>query len=111
MHHRRGLAAVAFFANPPDDFAVQLGGAAGAELIDCLGDTNEISRKIMCCAAALGSQLQGRRLVLFPNNNAAAGALIGESSRVVVILALIKFSEVYGAAVRIMMVGKGVVGG
>ena len=75
------------------EFAVLIRGAAEAELINSLRGASEISGlkmfAMVAAVAALGGQLQGKRVGLFLGNNAEAGALIEETSRVAVILAWI----------------------
>ena len=111
-----GLAAIAFFANPSDKFAVLLKGGAKAELLNSLRDTNAIFGvemfAMVAAVMALRGQQRGKRMVLCLDNSAAAGALIKAPA---VILALKgtggELPGTHSAAACIMMGGTGVVGG
>ena len=87
------MAAVAFFSGAKE-VAVLLTGAADAKLLRSLETTNEIYGlemfAMVSAVITLGDQLRGKRIMLFLGNNAASGALIKGSSRVLVVLAMIE---------------------
>ena len=87
-----GMAAIALFSRPAGEFMVQLKGKAEDLLISSLAETNEIFGlelfAMVSAVMALGEQLRGKRMILFLDNNAAAGAMIKASSRVKIILAI-----------------------
>ena len=88
-----GPAAVTVFANPGDDFAVLLKGAARNALIKSLRATGEIfGLELFLMVAAVvapGERIRGKRIALFLGNDSAAGPLIKASARVAVGLDLI----------------------
>ena len=88
-----GLAAVALFSGDRQ-VTVLLTGAADKKLLRSLEATNEIYGlemfAMVSAIVTLGDQLRGKRILLFLDNNAAAGALIKGSSRILVVLAMIE---------------------
>ena len=87
------MAAVALFSGA-EEVTVLLTGAADKKLLRSLETTNEIygiGMFAMASAAITSSdQLRGKSIMLFLDNNAASGALIGGSSRILVVLAMIE---------------------
>ena len=88
---RGGMAAVAFFSRRHEIFAVLIKGAAEHMLLESLKETNGIFGLEMfatvAAIATFGDQLKGKRMILFLDNNAAAGASTKASSRIQMILA------------------------
>ena len=88
------MAAVASFSGEEEDLTVLLKGSADKDLLRALRATNEIYGLEMFAMVSaiitLGEQLRGKRILLFLDNNAAAGALIKGSSRILVALAMIE---------------------
>ena len=87
------MAAVALFSGAKE-VTVLLTGAADKKLSRSLETTNEIYGlemfAMVSAVITLGDQLRGKRIMLFLDNNAASGALIKGSSRVLVVLATIE---------------------
>ena len=88
-----GLAAVALFSGN-EEVTVLLTGTADKKLLKSLETTNEIYGlemfAMVSAVITLGEQLRGKRIMLFLDNNAASGALIKGSSRVLIVLAMIE---------------------
>ena len=87
------MAAVALFSGAKE-VTVLLTGAADKKLLRSLETTNEIFGlemfAMVSAVITLGDQLRGKRIMLFLDNNAASGALIKGSSRVLIVLAMIE---------------------
>ena len=89
-----GMAAVALLPKQGTEFTAPLTGAAEKVLTDSAVETNEIfgleMLAMVAAAVALGDRLRGERMILFVDNNAAAGAPTKESTRIQVIVASIE---------------------
>ena len=87
------MAAVAL-SSGSEEVIVLLKGTAEKQLLKSLETTNEIYGlemfAMVSAVATLGEQPRGKRILLFLDNNAASGALIKGSSRVLVVLAMIE---------------------
>ena len=88
-----GMAAVALFSGTKE-VTVLMTGVADKKLLRSLETTNEIFGlemfAMVSAVITLGDQLRGKRIMLFMDNNAASGALIKGSSRVLIVLAMIE---------------------
>ena len=98
-----GLAAVAFFARRGDDFTVLLQDVAEDVLIRSVLQAHEICGLEMFADVAAGvapsENLSGDTVVLFIDDNAAAGVLFGVSPRLLGVLALI--ASCWGSAAQL----------
>ena len=88
---RAGMAAV---ASNESNFVAELRGTANEALSKALQVINEIygldSSAADATVRTLGDQLRGKKLILFPETNAAAGALVEASARQFIILTMVE---------------------
>ena len=88
------MAAVKLSPRQLREFTVLLKGAAEQLLLESIKDTHGIFVRekfaMVAGVIALGEQLRGKRILLFLDNNAAAGGLIKASSKIQMILALVE---------------------